>query len=68
MAVLGYLSPHRVSTALKDNNYKLLVHSSDIICPVLGKTRVIVHALGQYCANIMQIPIDRPNKHEKLNL
>ena len=68
MTVLKYLSPHRFSTALEDNSYKLLVHSSDIICPVLGKCRLSVYALGQYCANIMQIPIDRPNKHDKLNL
>ena len=40
----------------KDNSDKLLVHSSDIICLVLGKCRLSGYAIGQ-------ISIDRPNKN-----
>ena len=36
-----YILVHTESQLLyKDNSYKLLVHSSDIICPVLGKCRL----------------------------
>ena len=51
-----YILVHTESQLLyKDNSYKLLVHSSDIICPVLGKCRLSVYAIGpilcKYYAN-----------------
>ena len=51
-----YILVHTESQLLyMDNSYKLLVHSSDIICPVLGKCRLSIYPIGpilcKYYAN-----------------